>query len=227
MKGKDGTAVGVIALVGTLIGCMACVAAWLVVPEVRQALRLGSSATPSTPPHIVTATAVSEAPTPTFTPQPSGTPGETPTQQATATATTGPTGESLLAGEPYTARGLAISLGPEYSIDRNMILLNFAIRNVSDQSTVISYQNGYFHVTDNIGNEYKRMCEDTYYTTKQYELEGGKDSTIGTTVYCSWAGGPNNIGPFQGIIDVKANYLIVTVDQFMGMENLQWRLDLQ
>lgn len=132
-----------------------------------------------------------------------------------------------MAGEPYTARGLVISLGPEYSIDRNMIFLNFAIRNISEQSIVIRYQNGYFHVTDDIGNEYKQICEDVYYTTKQYELEGGRDSTIASSEYCVWAGSPNNIATFQGVIDVRANYLIVTVDQFMGMENLQWRLDLQ
>ena len=175
-----------------------------------------------TPEHIPSATATS-----TQAASPTATPMVTPSATATAAPAATPTTTQLpLAGESYVRNGLAVSLSPEYSIDRDAISVKLDVSNIGDLSIVIRYQNGYFHVADDVGNVYTQMCEDEYYRTKQYELEGGRDSTIGSTDYCPSADNPGSIAAFEGVIDVRASYLIVTVDEFMGMENLQWRLDL-
>jgi len=146
----------------------------------------------------------------------------TPVPLPTSTPTSMQTGPRTV-GDGFSDGNISLIL-TDYTIDSNTIDLIFVVKNESNRDILVRYQNSYFTLSDSTGKEYEHItqCE---FDTKQELISSGKSVEIER-------GAPNMacrfdyLSYFKGTISESAEFLLVNVSKFMGLENVQWRIDL-
>ncbi|MBN2005782.1 MAG: hypothetical protein JXA21_20665 [Anaerolineae bacterium] len=128
-------------------------------------------------------------------------------------------GTILSLGEGFSANGVSLTL-TDYSIGSSDINLKFVVKNGSNGRMLIRFQNSYFEVHDDLGNQYEHDVG-CLQDTKQRQFEPGDTVTLYDAGGCFFEG----IDDFEGVIDQNASYLIVKVSQFMDLQDMQWRID--
>ncbi len=85
-------------------------------------------------------------------------------------------GTVLSLGQGFSANGISLIL-TDYSIGSSDINLEFVVKNESDAWTLVRFQNSYFELYDNLGNQYERRVS-CLQDTKQRLLEPGDTVTM-------------------------------------------------
>jgi hypothetical protein len=156
---------------------------------------------------------------PSDTPVP---PTATNTPLPLPTLTPIPTGPKAI-GQEFSDGNVSLTF-TDYEIDASRIDIEFVVKNESSSDTLVRYQNSYFTLSDSTGKEYEQITQCAL-DTKQMLLSTGEAASIkrgASNVSCSFG----YIGSFSGIVSENAEFLLVEVSQFMGLENMQWRIDL-
>jgi hypothetical protein len=176
-----------------------------------------------------TPTTIPEQPTDTPVPvtamplQATATPTSPPATPMPPTATPAQTGAASgirSVGEAYSANGLSLTL-TDYSIGSSDIDLGFVVKNESNASILVRFQNSYFELYDDTGRQYKHSAS-CMYDTKQQQFEPGDTVKLRPYSGCPFY----EIGDFDGVIGENASFLVVKVSQFMDLRDMQWRIDL-
>ena len=176
-------------------------------------------------------------PTPSFTlpPTPTQAPA-TPTSIATNEQIP-PPGTIVPTGQPISKGGISIILQKSIKTSRYYapnLGLSFTIKNSSQEQKFISYKPSLFQIADNLGKQYFPVIvagdgqrEEHLDNVKQFLIEP-RESVILEPNLWVWhdPSYPLYIPFFQAGIPPDAEFLIITIDQFAGMENLMWRYDL-
>ncbi len=128
----------------------------------------------------------------------------------------------LSMGDEFSDGNISLAL-TDYYIGTNTIDLSFVVKNVSNNDILVRYQNSYFSLSDSTGKKYEYDVKDEF-ATKQ-KLFSPNDTVKLNSSYAA-SQSFTSIGDFKGVIGENAEFLLVEVSYFMGLENMQWRIDL-
>lgn len=168
-------------------------------------------------------TQTSPAPTNLPTPKPEASPTVADQQNP-------PPGSEIPAGQGYTKNGVTVTFDKKIDIaDDNDIALRFTIKNSRTEQLVIRWRNSYLHLQDDQGRIFPQNSQDAtdWDDIKQFTIDGGRSADVLASHCCTYYNQQTRQDFFHGEIDPNAKYLIFTIDQIAGMQNLTWRLDLQ
>jgi hypothetical protein len=243
---KRGIPQGNAAIVAALIGAAAVIIAAII--PVAAALFFGvvqisfpSSRTPTqavtndvAPPMAV----AQPLPQPTYTRLPTYTPYPTHTPPRTIVApkptTVIPTssadqqnpsaGSTIAAGRSYTRNNISITVLNDVSAEDDLIAVRIVIKNESGRNQIVVWKKSFMHLRDDKGRVYRRYDEGKPVMDEniQTTIRDGTSWTI--EYYVGWYTFPYY--PFRGPIDPSATYFIITVDQILGMTNMNWQYNL-
>ncbi|MFQ6058457.1 MAG: hypothetical protein ACE5MB_06240 [Anaerolineae bacterium] len=178
-------------------------------------------------------------PNPTYTPYPTFTPylvvatrGPviiTPT--LSAEEQNPPPGSIIPAGEAYTKGGITIRLLKKMQYGDDNLSFTFEIENGSKEQYLIRWKNSAIHLRDDVGKQYLQYGEEEekiYDKVKAFTLDPGKSTQLRSSAEGYWYRYPavDRFGAFKGPLSYDAKYLLITIDQIVGMSNLNWRYDL-
>ena len=152
-----------------------------------------------------------------------------------------PTSESLPtqpvpAGVPVIYGGWALTLSNEIETDsrrKENFKFDLNVRNLSDNTKVFRYVKSGLSARDDIGNTYEfslegdycKMNPDDIYNTQQISIEPGEIQKIYSSVMCDCKSA-YCLPPFEGIINLNANELIFSVEDWGPFNDVEFLLEL-
>jgi len=157
----------------------------------------------------------------------------TPLVIPTATPESLPT-EPVMAGTPIIYDGWSIMVSKE--IDTRawngdpQVRLQIFVRNLGTDSRVFRYTNSAITLSDNLGNVYpilikEASCEAGHFDVKNYTIRGDELVTLKSS-YGRDCDRVNNIDSYSGTIPLEVGHLIVTLDGFGPLYNVEVIIDL-
>ena len=124
--------------------------------------------------------------------------------------------------EGFSANGIMVLMS-DYSISSDgRIWLKFVIRNEGSNAVLLRYQDKYFEVYDDLGNQYDQEQRNLL-DAKQVLLSPGDSYEMESD---SYPDSYREIGYFYGMVPEQASYIVVKVSQFANLQDMQWRIPL-
>lgn len=137
-----------------------------------------------------------------------------------------PPGSIIAAGESYSRKGVTITLRKKLAItscyfDFNLLDIDFEIQNQTGQPLFALFKSSYFHLRDDKRKEYRpnNYGDKSFDSNRQLTIPVDEPYTFSAA--CHGA-----ISSFNGPIDASAKYLVITVDQLLGLSNMNWKYEL-
>lgn len=215
------TLVGCFGILGALFAAAAILVMFVAPAPVIQVIQ-NLADIPTVTPVVITLPPPS--PYPTYTPLPTYT--SIPQRPSpTATGTPDPTESALRIGEVWIGEKVDIVVKTPIHLEeyfRNSWAFPIELRNKLEEELVVTYDASSFHARDDLWNEYP-LSDWTRQTEGSFVLKGHETVTLIPDIY---AYKNKQIPLFQGPIDPKAKYLLITIERLAGEENLIWRYDL-
>ena len=114
----------------------------------------------------------------------------------------------------------------ELDVGLRRMNVEFDVHNGTGEQIVVRWKPSFVHLHDNAGRTYHQSDEDSarYHETFQFTVEPGAYRTIRGSHTFGLSGATYT--EFEGPIDPTVDYLIFTVDEIVGLSNLNWRYDL-
>lgn len=136
----------------------------------------------------------------------------------------------IQANQSYERSGVKVTLLDSISVWDTQFAISFKVENQSGRRILIPWRNSVVHVIDDKGHLYNQLHKNdsNWNNEKLLSLSNGQDLVI--DVYPLVGGSMmdnNRLDMFVGPISPGARYLFVLMDEFAGMQNLNWRYDLQ
>ena len=164
---------------------------------------------------------------------------DSPSEAVIPTAETLPEGP-VPAGTTVIYDGWALTLSNEIKINEDKIHLTFVVRNITDHTKVFRYVKRGVTLQDNMGHTFpfymaSSSCKsnpDNINITQQISLKSGesvniinKDSNFGfiERVACEHV---DKYPPFEGQIDLNADYLVITLNEWGPFNGVVFHLAL-
>jgi len=226
----------IIGAVATVFSCAIAYMAFVNPQRTEIVLKQLASPSSSTP-VVITVIAPTPTPYPTYTPYPvpTGTPRATQAPAETG-GRTPPPGEIVPAGQPISKGAVSVTLEKKIRAEPGKFGFYFVIENSTTEQIVVRYKPSFIKVADDRGTQYfnhkplELVNSDTLQKAldqvKQFTIDPGQAATLDPSDWYWNEGYPTGIPFFEGGIDPNADFLIVSIDKLAGMENLQWRYDL-
>ena len=138
-----------------------------------------------------------------------------------------PPGSNIPAGSGYKKNDVMVTALGDIATRGTTIQIQIVIRNNSAKVLLVLWKNSYVHLRDDKGRVYRRYGEGDpgIDENKQASVGVGNDFRINWPEEM-WLGCCDHY-EFVGPIDPQAKYLVLTVDQIVGMTNLNWRFNIQ
>ena len=223
-----------------ITACATVLAAWISVASGKVVITVGG--TPSQQGISTEALNISSLPQPTYTLLPTYTPYPTLKPNATVVtpkpliiiATPSPDqqipapGSIILASQSYTKNGVAVTLLDPIQILSDQFIYVFRIDNQSGRQLPVLWKNSFVHARDDAGKVFHQFGENdpNWARDKQFAIPSGAKHDI----LSSNTGTFNQddaAGVFIATFKSTTKYVIISVDQLVGMTNMNWRYDLQ
>jgi hypothetical protein len=131
-----------------------------------------------------------------------------------------PPGSIVPQGATYERAGIAIyNLNELSASDVEICVGALVIENNKGIEYVLRYKLDVLHLSDDTGRNYARRDTNDR-ASDQTSIPSGQKETINM-------GGFSDRLCFAGTVPAEAKYVILTVDEMAGLENLNWRVDLE
>ena len=146
-----------------------------------------------------------------------------------------PPGSDLPLGRGYSKNGVTVTVLPQIdstnSVWDGTPLFGFQVRidNNSGSQIPVLWRNSFVHARDDKGHNYPQLSQNNgndWGRSKQFTIDDGEYYVIRMNA-SAFGDADQSFAPFAGAMDPAANYLIFSLDQFVGMKNLTWKYPLQ
>ncbi len=148
------------------------------------------------------------------------------TTTATADEQDPPPGSILDLGKGFTKRGIEVTVRPPIEFGANEFKFNILIKNNSSDQILVRWKNSSIHAKDDTGKIYHQNNENQSFwsETKQFAIPSGGKQEI---VWCCSPAAPDRLDFFVGRIEPSVMSLIITIDELVGMRNMNWQYDIK
>jgi len=137
-----------------------------------------------------------------------------------------PPGSIIPAGQGYTKKGVVITLMKNISIGFGEIDITLTIENQTGQQIVVLWRDSFIRLRDDKGKEFNQQyAGDSFWNeNKQFTIASGNTARI---VSSNKKSTDTAFSSFIAKLDPNTKYILISVDQLLGMTNMNWRYDIQ
>jgi hypothetical protein len=175
---------------------------------------------------------------PTYTPYPTLAPPQTivAPKPITVIPTLSPSqqnplaGSTIAAGQGFSKNGVTVTMRNPISIGSSSFQITLVMENQSGREVVVLWKNSFVHARNDRGTTYFQQNQNSkdWDRNKQFTVPNGKTREFeGLCGHCMQEDTDVTIPPFLATLDPRTKYIVITVDQLVGMTNLNWRYDIQ